>query len=85
MSRMPCLSHLYTQLNYLQSQESSIFVRGVNPEKTYYMVNPDNNLPNAESVFKDWFERWVTLDILYLEFSEVRVKGTTVELQWLEY
>ncbi|KAL4228695.1 Separin [Mactra antiquata] len=55
VSRMPCLSHIVSQLNHLQANENSVLVKGVNPKNTYYILNPDLDLPRTEQYFKDWF------------------------------
>ncbi|XP_053408067.1 uncharacterized protein LOC123559936 [Mercenaria mercenaria] len=56
VSRMPCLSHMVTQLNNLQTQKKSVFLKGVNPRNTFYILNPDSDLPRTQDFFKDWFE-----------------------------
>ena len=30
----------------------------VNPVKTFYALNPQNNLPNTQKMFQKWFERY---------------------------
>lgn len=29
----------------------------VDPVKTFYALNPQNNLPNTQKMFQKWFER----------------------------
>ncbi|KAK3602692.1 hypothetical protein CHS0354_017898 [Potamilus streckersoni] len=57
VSRLPSMYHLHTQLSFLQTQESSVLIKGVNSRSTYYVLNPDNNLPNTQITFEGWFEK----------------------------
>lgn len=34
---------------------SCVLSSGVSPKKVYYVLNPDGNLPDTESRFKEWF------------------------------
>jgi len=40
---------------FSQMDSSCVLSRGVNPEKVYYVLNPDRNLPDTENRFKEWF------------------------------
>lgn len=38
-------------------QAGSVLCRGINPTRTFYILNPQNNLPSTEERFRSWFER----------------------------
>lgn len=38
-------------------QAGSVLRCGVNPTSTFYVLNPQNNLPSTEECFRSWFER----------------------------
>lgn len=65
VSRMPCLSHLIMQLADHQTQKHSVFIKGVNPKNTFYILNPDSDLPRTQDFFKDWFERLAFCFLIY--------------------
>lgn len=67
VSRMPCLSHLVTQLTNLQDQRDSVFIKGVNPSHTFYILNPDSDLPRTQEFFQEWFERFHSLHNLLIQ------------------
>ena len=50
----PCL-HAWNHLLYFQvsCQQQLTYV---NPVKTFYALNPQNNLPNTQKMFQKWFE-----------------------------
>uniref|UniRef100_A0A8C4R0V7 separase n=1 Tax=Eptatretus burgeri TaxID=7764 RepID=A0A8C4R0V7_EPTBU len=55
ITRMPCLSFLLAT-SAQASTAGSVLNTGVNPHKTYYVLNPQANLPSTESTFRQWFE-----------------------------
>ncbi|XP_052258977.1 uncharacterized protein LOC127863473 isoform X2 [Dreissena polymorpha] len=57
VTRMPCLSHVYTQLEQQRTTVDSLLTRGINMRSTCYLLNPGNDIPNTEAFFKDWFEK----------------------------
>ncbi|RMX47888.1 hypothetical protein pdam_00010648, partial [Pocillopora damicornis] len=50
VTRIPSLQYLLSKLS-CQRQLPEI-----NPEKTFYALNPQNNLPNTQKMFQKWFE-----------------------------
>ena len=52
----PCL-HAWNHLLYFQvsCQQQLTYV---DPVKTFYALNPQNNLPNTQKMFQKWFERY---------------------------
>lgn len=58
ISRMPSIYAIQSYLRVFNSQSTnSVYNGGVDSEKTYYVVNPGDNLPFTESVFKPIFSR----------------------------
>ncbi|XP_056607508.1 separin [Triplophysa dalaica] len=55
VTRMPSL-HAVLGHSHLKEMDSSCALSsGVNPKQVYYVLNPDGNLPDTETRFKDWF------------------------------
>uniref|UniRef100_UPI00358E1714 separin isoform X2 n=1 Tax=Myxine glutinosa TaxID=7769 RepID=UPI00358E1714 len=55
ITRMPCLSFLLAT-SAQASTPGTVLNTGVNPQKAYYVLNPQANLPSTESTFRQWFE-----------------------------
>ncbi|NXC43724.1 ESPL1 protein, partial [Penelope pileata] len=55
VTRLPSLRFL---LSYAlaQRQASSVLHRGIDPSRTFYILNPQNNLSGTEERFRSWFE-----------------------------
>ncbi|XP_040395533.1 separin isoform X2 [Cygnus olor] len=54
VTRLPSLHFL---LSYSLAQRAgSVLCRGINPTRTFYILNPQNNLPSTEERFRSWFE-----------------------------
>ncbi|NXJ06873.1 ESPL1 protein, partial [Odontophorus gujanensis] len=55
VTRLPSLRFL---LSYAlaQKQTSSVLCRGIDPSRTFYILNPQNNLSGTEERFRSWFE-----------------------------
>lgn len=41
----------------LEQQTNSVLCRGIDPSRTFYVLNPQNNLSSTEECFRSWFER----------------------------
>uniref|UniRef100_A0A8C9EQA6 separase n=1 Tax=Pavo cristatus TaxID=9049 RepID=A0A8C9EQA6_PAVCR len=52
VTRLPSLRFL---LSYTL-QKNSVLCRGINPSRTFYILNPQNNLLSTEERFRSWFE-----------------------------
>ncbi|KAM5179440.1 separin [Mantella aurantiaca] len=56
VTRLPSL-HFLLNYNLLRKhQPQGSLVCGVNPKKTFYVLNPHSNLPGTEERFRDWFK-----------------------------
>nr|DBA32722.1 TPA: hypothetical protein GDO54_000492 [Pyxicephalus adspersus] len=56
VTRLPSL-HFLLNYNLLRKyQPQSSLVCGVDPKKTFYVLNPHSNLPGTEERFRDWFK-----------------------------
>ncbi|XP_032063192.1 separin [Aythya fuligula] len=55
VTRLPSLRFLLSY-NLAPRQAGSVLRRGVNPTRTFYILNPQNNLPSTEERFRSWFE-----------------------------
>ncbi|KAG1942617.1 separin [Pimephales promelas] len=55
VTRMPSLHAVLGHSHLKEMDSSCVLSRGVNPEKVYYVLNPDRNLPDTENRFKEWF------------------------------
>ncbi|XP_031458631.1 separin isoform X2 [Phasianus colchicus] len=55
VTRLPSLRFL---LSYAltQRQANSVLCRGIDPSRTFYILNPQNNLSSTEERFRSWFE-----------------------------
>lgn len=56
VTRLPSLHFLLNYNLLKQHQPQSSLVRGVDPKKTFYVLNPHSNLPGTEERFRDWFK-----------------------------
>uniref|UniRef100_T1IUX7 separase n=1 Tax=Strigamia maritima TaxID=126957 RepID=T1IUX7_STRMM len=56
VSRMPSLCLLEGHLSWQISQSSSVFMRGVDTDKTYFILNPSDDLFHTQATFEDWFK-----------------------------
>ncbi|XP_040395535.1 separin isoform X4 [Cygnus olor] len=55
VTRLPSL-HFLLSYSLAQRQAGSVLCRGINPTRTFYILNPQNNLPSTEERFRSWFE-----------------------------
>ncbi|KAL5009966.1 hypothetical protein ScPMuIL_012271 [Solemya velum] len=55
VSRLPSIYHLHSQLAFLHRHRNSVYNRGVDLYSSYYILNPDNNLPSTQQSFQNWF------------------------------
>ncbi|NWZ30408.1 ESPL1 protein, partial [Asarcornis scutulata] len=55
VTRLPSLRFLLSY-NLAPRQAGSVLRCGVNPTRTFYILNPQNNLPSTEERFRSWFE-----------------------------
>ncbi|XP_021238121.1 separin isoform X2 [Numida meleagris] len=57
VTRLPSLRFL---LSYAlaQRQTNSVLCRGIDPSRTFYILNPQNNLLGTEERFRSWFESY---------------------------
>ncbi|KAF6020758.1 ESPL1 [Bugula neritina] len=62
VTRMPSIYSIQSYLKEFSSRGDSIFTNGAYTENTYYILNPDNNLPATESLFKPILTRRETWD-----------------------
>ncbi|XP_072214309.1 separin [Excalfactoria chinensis] len=55
ITRLPSLRFL---LSYAlaQKQTNSVLCRGIDPSRTFYILNPQKNLSSTEQCFRSWFE-----------------------------
>ncbi|XP_068123297.1 separin [Hyperolius riggenbachi] len=56
VTRLPSLHFLLNYSLLRKYQPQSSLVRGVDPKKTFYVLNPHGNLPGTEERFRDWFK-----------------------------
>ncbi|KAJ1159936.1 hypothetical protein NDU88_000440 [Pleurodeles waltl] len=55
VTRLPSLRFLLSYDLIKKYRPQSAFTKGVNPDSTYYVLNPHANLPGTEERFRDWF------------------------------
>ncbi|XP_020821918.1 separin [Phascolarctos cinereus] len=55
VTRLPSLRFLLSYSIIRETQASSVLNRGVNPQSTFYILNPQNNLENTEERFRARF------------------------------
>ncbi|TRY54956.1 hypothetical protein DNTS_020719 [Danionella cerebrum] len=55
VTRMPSLNAVLGHSHLKEIDSSCVLSSGVNPEKVYYVLNPDKNLPYSDKCFKEWF------------------------------
>lgn len=55
ITRLPSLRFLFSYA-LAQKRTNSVLCRGVDPSKTFYVLNPQNNLASTEQSFRSWFE-----------------------------
>ncbi|KAI2663698.1 Separin [Labeo rohita] len=55
VTRMPSLHAVLGHSHLKEMDSSCVLSSGVSPKKVYYVLNPDGNLPDTESRFKEWF------------------------------
>ncbi|XP_066440329.1 separin isoform X1 [Eleutherodactylus coqui] len=56
VTRLPSLHFLLNYGLLKKHQPQSTLVHGVDPKKTFYVLNPQSNLPGTEERFRDWFK-----------------------------
>ncbi|XP_071490017.1 separin-like [Diadema antillarum] len=54
--RLPSLHFLLDHLHARQS-EASVLGHGVDPKKTYFILNPTGDLLNTQKTFQEWFQK----------------------------
>ncbi|XP_041371410.1 uncharacterized protein LOC121384969 [Gigantopelta aegis] len=57
VSRIPSLIHLHTQMQRALVTGDNVFVKGVNPDKTFFVLNPDKDLQSTQKMFEDLFTK----------------------------
>ncbi|KAJ8417624.1 hypothetical protein AAFF_G00224670 [Aldrovandia affinis] len=55
VTRMPSLHFLLGHCALRELEPDCVLNRGVDPQKVFYVLNPDANLKDTEERFKDWF------------------------------
>ncbi|XP_077991087.1 separin-like [Glandiceps talaboti] len=55
VSRMPSLHFVLSHLKQ-RHYEDSVLNHGIDPTKTFYVINPSNDLPSTQKTFQDWFQ-----------------------------
>ncbi|XP_040510871.2 LOW QUALITY PROTEIN: separin isoform X1 [Gallus gallus] len=55
VTRLPSLRFLLSY-TLTQRQTNSVLCRGIDPSRTFYVLNPQNNLSSTEECFRSWFE-----------------------------
>ncbi|XP_030634480.1 separin [Chanos chanos] len=55
VTRMPSLQAVLGHTHLQQVDGGGVLSRGVDPQQVYYVLNPDNNLPDTQQRFQDWF------------------------------
>ncbi|OXB79012.1 UNVERIFIED_CONTAM: hypothetical protein H355_004555 [Colinus virginianus] len=55
VTRLPSLRFVLSY-TLAQKQPSSVLCRGIDPRRTFYILNPQNNLSGTEERFRSWFE-----------------------------
>lgn len=56
VTRLPSLHFLLNYGLLRKLQPPSTLVHGIDPKKTFYVLNPHSNLPGTEERFRDWFK-----------------------------
>ncbi|XP_013781306.2 uncharacterized protein LOC106465616 [Limulus polyphemus] len=56
VSRIPSLHLLHSQLSLYRLSPNTIFNRGINSTKTYYVLNPSNDIPHTQKKFEEVFK-----------------------------
>ncbi|XP_074835691.1 separin [Carettochelys insculpta] len=56
VTRLPSLRFLLSYSLAQRHQPGCILSRGVDPSSTFYVLNPNDNLPGTEQRFRAWFE-----------------------------
>ena len=59
VSRVPSLIHLHMQVRRSRVTGGDVLVKGVNPDSTFFVLNPDRDLPSTQKTFEDMFTKWV--------------------------
>uniref|UniRef100_A0A2R5LD27 separase n=2 Tax=Ornithodoros turicata TaxID=34597 RepID=A0A2R5LD27_9ACAR len=57
VSRVPSLAYLHAQLNYYQMMTENVYVKGVDSRKTYFILNPSNDIPKTQAQFEVMFRK----------------------------
>ncbi|POI24140.1 hypothetical protein CIB84_012112, partial [Bambusicola thoracicus] len=55
VTRLPSLRFLLSY-TLAQRQTNSVLCHGIDPSRTFYVLNPQNNLSSTEQCFRSWFE-----------------------------
>ncbi|XP_046701101.1 separin [Silurus meridionalis] len=55
VTRMPSLQAVLGHSHLRQVDPDCVLSRGIDPQRVYFVLNPDGNLPETEKRFRDWF------------------------------
>ncbi|MCI4374988.1 hypothetical protein PGIGA_G00103820 [Pangasianodon gigas] len=55
VTRMPSLHAVLGHSHLREVDPDCVLSRGVDPQRVYFVLNPDGNLPETEKRFRDWF------------------------------
>uniref|UniRef100_A0AAY4C5R0 separase n=1 Tax=Denticeps clupeoides TaxID=299321 RepID=A0AAY4C5R0_9TELE len=55
VTRMPSLHSVLGHTHLQQVDRGCVLARGIDSKQVFYLLNPDNNLPDTEERFRDWF------------------------------
>ncbi|MBN3301728.1 ESPL1 protein, partial [Amia calva] len=55
VTRLPCLHFLLGHCILRELDPGSVLRQGVDPQRAFYVLNPQANLPSTEERFRDWF------------------------------
>lgn len=56
VSRVPSLAYLQAQLRYYSQTLDNVYVRGADTSKTYFILNPSNDIPKTQAQFENVFK-----------------------------
>lgn len=56
VSRSPSMSFLQAQLLYYKEKTENVYSQGVDTRKTYFILNPSNDIPKTQAQFENIFK-----------------------------
>ncbi|EEC03685.1 conserved hypothetical protein [Ixodes scapularis] len=56
VSRVPSLAYLQAQLWYYSQTLDNVYIRGADTSKTYFILNPSNDIPKTQAQFENVFK-----------------------------